>query len=215
MQDSSPIEVLNSAYEPGCAAAWLAEHIGELNTFSGSKNMDDEQVKALARMIAVEYADMKISEMMLFFYRFKCGYFGKFYGKVDPMVITCALKDFAAECEQKRQEFLNEEYLKKVAEEDKFREIVYQNWFNLCQELYEKIEYKDKDNLVSVNIKRIYVEDKCMEISLSRLQYELLTATYKDLFSTLKKKYFSNLIHQLRYNIYCATNNRDNNVSKQ
>ena len=30
-----------------------------------------------------------ISQMMLFFYRFKRGDFGKFYGMVDPMVVTC------------------------------------------------------------------------------------------------------------------------------
>ena len=70
------------------------------------QNMDDEQTKVLARMIAAEYKDMKLSVIMLFFYRFKCGHFGRFYGKVDPMVITCALKDFAEECEAKSKEYI-------------------------------------------------------------------------------------------------------------
>ena len=48
MQDSSAVSILDAAYGPGSSASWLAEHIGELNTFSGSKNMDNGQVKNLA-----------------------------------------------------------------------------------------------------------------------------------------------------------------------
>lgn len=201
MQDSSPIEVLNSAYKPGCAASWLAEHIGELNTFSGSKNMDDEQVKNLARMIAAEYSDMKISEMMLFFYKFKMGHFGKFWGKVDPMVITCALKDFKEEIYRQQQKYLAERYMDIVAEEDKYRETVYRSWYNLCQELFSSIEAKDKDTLSNIDVKKIYFEEKCLDISLSKDQYELLKGTYNDLFSALKNRYLSNLIWKLRYKL--------------
>ena len=200
MQESSAVSILDAAYGPGSSASWLAEHIGELNTFSGSKNMDDEQVKNLARMIAAEYKDMKLSEIMLFFYKFKIGYFGKFWGKVDPMVITCALKDFKEEINMKRQELLTEGYLNKVAEEGKYREAVYRNWYNLCQELFSRIEAKDIDALSSIDVKKIYVEEKCLEISISKHQLELLTGTYNDLFNALKKRYFSNLVKKLRYN---------------
>ena len=78
--------------------------------------MDDGQTESLAYLLAQEYRDMKYSVMQLFFFRFKCGDFGKFYGKVDPMVITCALKDFVNKCDMKRQKFLNEEYEERSAE---------------------------------------------------------------------------------------------------
>lgn len=33
----------------------------------------------------------------MFFFNFKMGKYGKFYGAVDPMVITCALREFMDE----------------------------------------------------------------------------------------------------------------------
>ena len=37
---------------------------------------------------------MKLPELMLFFQQFKAGKYGRFYGSVDPMVITTALQEF-------------------------------------------------------------------------------------------------------------------------
>lgn len=34
---------------------------------------------------------------MLFFHRFKAGRYGRFYGSVDPLVITTAIREFIAE----------------------------------------------------------------------------------------------------------------------
>lgn len=34
---------------------------------------------------------------MLFFFRFKQGHYGKFYGAVDPLVITTSMLDFMRE----------------------------------------------------------------------------------------------------------------------
>lgn len=45
----------------------------------------------------MEYHYLKITELMLFFYYFKTGRYGKFYGAVDPLVITCSLRDFIVE----------------------------------------------------------------------------------------------------------------------
>lgn len=201
MNDYSTLALLDKAYGSGAASSWLVPAIANLNIFTGSKNMNDDQTEKLATLIAQEYKDMKYSVMQLFFYRFKCGHFGKFYGKVDPMVIICALKDFAEECEQKREEYQTEEYLNKVDDEDTFRKDVYRYWYNLCQELFSHVNPEDKDTLTSIDVAEIYTEDKCLEISLTKQQYELLTGTYKDLFSTLKKKYFSNIVKLLRYKL--------------
>ena len=53
-----------------------------------------QQVLELAVMIRVEYYYFKASELLLFFFKFKSGEYGTFYGVVDPMVIMAALIDF-------------------------------------------------------------------------------------------------------------------------
>ena len=132
MGDYSTLETLDVAYGPGSAASWIVVHLADLNTFIGAKNMTDEQTKDLAKIIYSEYKNLKFSVMMLFFFKFKTGAFGKFYGMVDPMVITCALKDFASSCEAKRQEYLNEEYEKEHQYDLEHRKMIRSRWFD-CQ----------------------------------------------------------------------------------
>lgn len=48
-------------------------------------------------MIAQTYSYLKVSELMLFFYQFKQGRYGQFYGAIDPLKIMCALQDFRRE----------------------------------------------------------------------------------------------------------------------
>lgn len=195
MQDSSPIEVLNSAYKPGCAASWLAEHIGELNTFSGSKNMDDEQVKNLARMIAAEYSDMKISEMMLFFYKFKMGHFGKFWGKVDPMVITCALKDFKNEIYMTKQKYINLEYEEKEARIKQEREQERQLWRD-CQDALVSSATSDEMRKVFQNIvyEGVYEEDgkKYLLVNVFPEEYAFIESRCIPVFSPVFHRFYQN-----------------------
>ena len=96
MGDYSTLATLDMALGVNTASRWLVTLLGNLNMFIGAKNMDDSQTEWLARLLAQEYKDVKYSVIQLFFYKFKCGYFGKFYGMVDPMVITCALKESAS-----------------------------------------------------------------------------------------------------------------------
>lgn len=196
MQDSSPIEVLNSAYKPGRAASWLAEHIGELNTFSGSKNMDDEQVKNLARLIAQEYGDMKYSVMLLFFYRFKCGYFGKFWGKVDPIVITCALKDFKEEIFRKQQEYINQEYEEKEARIKQKREDDRQRWRD-CQTALCQAAIGDEMRKVFQNIvyEGVYEEDgkKYLLVNVFPEEYAMIEKRFIQVFSPVIRRFYPNV----------------------
>lgn len=201
MQDSSAVSILDAAYGSGSSASWLAEHIGELNTFSGSKNMDDEQVKDLARMIAAEYKDMKLSEIMLFFYRFKMGRFGKFYGKADPMVITCALKDFKIEIFKQKQEFINQEYEENEARIKQKREEERQLWYD-CQEaliksatseemrkIFQSIDYEgeyeeDGKTILVLNVypeEYAFIEGRSMEVfsPVFRHFYPTVTLNYR------------------------------------
>lgn len=88
---------INTAYGNGFAVEWLLPQINNLSTHTGAKNLTQEQQYDLARIIATEYKFLKVTEMLLFFYRFKTGRYGRFYGSVDPMVITCALREFLQE----------------------------------------------------------------------------------------------------------------------
>lgn len=76
---------------------WLYPQIADLALFTGAKNLNKEQMRSLASVIAVEYRYLKVTELLLFFHRFKTGRYGRFYGSVDPMVITCALREFMKE----------------------------------------------------------------------------------------------------------------------
>lgn len=91
---------------------WLDIQLTELVVFSGCKDkLTKHQVQSLVGIIAEEYYYLKVTELMYFFRKFKAGEYGKFYGAVDPLVITCALKEFCKDrsiilsrIEQKRKE---------------------------------------------------------------------------------------------------------------
>lgn len=55
---------------------------------------DSSIVDAVSAVIADNFGYLKLSELMLFFQQFKAGRYGRFYGSVDPLVITEALQSF-------------------------------------------------------------------------------------------------------------------------
>lgn len=119
MGDFPTLADINAAYGKGFASDWLMPQIFNLVANCGAKNLTLEQEVELSRIIAAEYYYFKISELLLFFYRFKTGRYGRFYGSVDPMVITCALREFRRErndlidlYEQQRREDEEAEYNK-------------------------------------------------------------------------------------------------------
>jgi hypothetical protein len=199
MQDSSAVSILDAAYGPGSSASWLAEHIGELNTFSGSKNMDNGQVKNLALMIATEYRDLKISEFMLFFYRFKCGHFGKFYGKVDPMVITCALKDFKTEIYARKQYYVNLEYEENEARIKQQQEEKQQRWSD-CQKALCNAATSEDMRKVFQNIiyEDLYENDTILMLKVFPEEYTLIEQQYLSIFSSVLRHFYPNTILKYR-----------------
>ena len=195
MQDSSAVSILDAAYGSGSSASWLAEHLGELNTFSGSKNMDDEQVKNLARMIAAEYGDMRLSEIMLFFYRFKLGHFNRFYGRVDPFVITCALKEFKKDIYKKKQEYLNQDYEEEKARYTKKREDNRQRWYD-CQDTLVKSATSEEMRKVFQNIvyEDLYEEENATILLLNVYpeEYAFIEGRCMSAFSPVFHRYYPN-----------------------
>lgn len=96
--DAPSLVVINCTYGDNTATIWLIPQLVDLVAFTNSRQLlTDQQVTAVAWMIVQEYGYLKCSELMLFFYRFKLGRYGHFYGSVDPMLITTAIRRFLGE----------------------------------------------------------------------------------------------------------------------
>lgn len=86
---------VNTAYGANTSAAWLIPLLTDVSEFCGCKEkITPKQIDALADIIVLNYGYLKVTEIMLYFWWFKSGRYGKFYGAVDPMVITTTLHNF-------------------------------------------------------------------------------------------------------------------------
>ena len=95
---SPNLRELNVSYGDMTAAIWLTPQLYNLSEFCGCKEkLTGNSLKECAHVIASEFAFLKVTELMLFFYWFKSGKYGKFYGSVDPLTITLSLRTFLDE----------------------------------------------------------------------------------------------------------------------
>lgn len=143
------IGIVCQTYEPMQVNTWIMAQLLDLYKFAGVANkMDIEQMKSVAEIIKVEYYYLKASELLLFFHKLKAGHYGSFYGSVDPMVITSALREFCAyrrqqieiyERERKKKEF------NKQLEEWKEKAVPCPDGLLVAKEYCESI--KDNPNL--------------------------------------------------------------------
>lgn len=86
---------LKITYGENAPIAWLIPQLKNLSEYCGVKEkMTTEMLLGCAKSINTYYYYLKTSELMIFFHRFKAGYYGEFYGAVDPMRIMVALKTF-------------------------------------------------------------------------------------------------------------------------
>ena len=89
---------LNATYGSQTAAMWLVPQLYNLSEYCGCKDkLEGNPLKECASVIATEFYFLSVSELMLFFRRFKSGRYGRFYGSVDPLVITTSLREFLQE----------------------------------------------------------------------------------------------------------------------
>lgn len=105
--DYPTLATIKANYGDTVPRAWLIPQLYNLSEYCGVKDkLEGTPLKETAFVIATEYYYLKVSEMMLFFYRFKTGRYGRFYGNVDPLVIATALREFVKErnAEYDRQE---------------------------------------------------------------------------------------------------------------
>ncbi len=85
-------------YGSKAAIAWLYVQIFDLSEYCGCKEkLTEHQIEQCASIIWLKYPHLKISELMYYFVNFKAGQYGRFYGMVDPLIITTGLEDFGKE----------------------------------------------------------------------------------------------------------------------
>lgn len=88
----------NLCYGNGTSEEWLIYQLTDLSEFTGvSKKITAPQISQMAQLIVGDYGYLKITEVMLFFRRFKIGRYGTFYGNVDPLVIMNSFDKFLVE----------------------------------------------------------------------------------------------------------------------
>lgn len=141
--------LLRTAYGKEAATMWLIPQLYNLSEYCGVKNkLEGTALEECASIISNIYKHLKVSELMLFFYRFKAGKYGRFYGNVDPMVITSSLQLFCRE----RNDF----------------------WFKYDSEQREKEMEESRKNSVTYEeyCKRIGIEPKKEIQALIRNRYE-------------------------------------------
>lgn len=96
--DAPELVLLDATYGDGAAAAWLMPQLFAIGEYAGVREkMDEMQTLELAKVIRAKFGHLTVTEMMYFFCNLKAGKYGKFYGTVDPMVITEALVKFLDE----------------------------------------------------------------------------------------------------------------------
>lgn len=96
--DAPVLSELNMAYGEMTATMWLVPQLYDLSEYCGCKEkLQGKPLEECASVIATEFYWLKVSELMLFFHRFKSGRYGRFYGSVDPLVITTSLRAFLNE----------------------------------------------------------------------------------------------------------------------
>ena len=96
--DYPTLAEVGSAYGDKVPAAWMIPQLYNLSEYCGCREkLQGKPLEECAFVIATEYYYLKVSELMLFFHRFKTGRYGRFYGSVDPLVITTSLREFIKE----------------------------------------------------------------------------------------------------------------------
>lgn len=126
--DAPVLSELNMAYGEMTATMWLVPQLYDLSEYCGCKEkLQGKPLEECASVIATEFYWLKVSELMLFFHRFKSGRYGRFYGSVDPLVITTSLRAFLNERNNAIAE--QEEYeSKKEREESEKNSITYEEY---------------------------------------------------------------------------------------
>lgn len=108
------------AYGRTAPIQWLIAQLTNLSEFCGVKDkLTGDQTEELAWLLKGQYGYYKVTQFLVFFHDFKLGRFGKFFGAVDPLVITSAIKEFDKERAMLLSKLEREEEDKRLREDAK------------------------------------------------------------------------------------------------
>jgi hypothetical protein len=144
LDDSPTLTELNATYGQNTASMFLVPQLFNISEFCGVKEkLTDNQIQELAQLIAVSYPWLKVKEIMTFCKQFKLGQYGQFYGTVDPMIITRALKEFLSYRADVYAEYEEFKAQRRLEEERKQPKMTLDEW------LKEKAAKGEKTNLMA------------------------------------------------------------------
>lgn len=119
---------INIAYGPNTAAMWFTAQLNDMNNVSGAgRKMDDQQMQWTSTALAKRLGHCKITEAMLFFWRFRTQQYEKFYGAVDPDIILRSANAFLDERAEAITRHENEERQRELEAADA-NAITYEDW---------------------------------------------------------------------------------------
>lgn len=117
-----------TSYGKNFPSMWLIPHLTNLSEYCGVKEkLTAGILEETAYILADMCRNLKITEVMLYFYRFKQNRYGKFYGIVDPLIITGELDTFLKE----RNGELYRLEQKRTQERNSCKH--YDNWEEFCE----------------------------------------------------------------------------------
>lgn len=129
---------VQAAYSREIAESWVEAQIFDLTRYTGIKEKpSNEHIESCASVIVQEYGYLKITELMLFFHRFKAGMFGRFYGTYDNLVLMDSLRQFV-DYRNKELRRIEQEKARATREEEYRRReqeaVSYQEWIEMSRQ---------------------------------------------------------------------------------
>lgn len=136
--DTPTLKQVEEGYGESTAVNWIKIQVENMNNFCGvSRKMEPGQMEELSRMILAEVPYLKVAETLLFFHRFKAGYYESLFGSVDPQKVLISLRAFLKERASERYEAVtrkhDEEKSKRDAE-SKEKGIPYSEYLRIKKE---------------------------------------------------------------------------------
>ncbi len=134
--------MLREAYGNNAPVMWLIPQLYNLSEYCGCRDkLQGKPLEECASVIASEFFYLKISETMLFFHWFKSGRYGRFYGSVDPLVITTSIRDFPKERDYAYERHERDE--RYTQKEEELKHAV--SWQQYCKMEEEKLRAQGKN----------------------------------------------------------------------
>ena len=91
------VKDVNLAYGKDTTKYWLYSHVTDFAIYTGASNMTKVQIAELASVIATECQDLKVSEVLHFFYCLKSGRLHAVSDSKSPMSVIVNLRCFLSE----------------------------------------------------------------------------------------------------------------------